>query len=157
MSPSLIAHTPQANIEASAWKEAIGAVSMTFGMGMGFSQAHTFMHMRMGHPGLRTGRPGHPGLRTGRPRQSRDHEGRTTGRVFDGGVAARLSFPGASPARETATVLPGGTDSPPDSLGLVPLRRRTTLRRTCSNSLQQEVADARSAAMSLTSLLTEKG
>ena len=84
-------------------------------------------------------------------------QGRTTGRELASGVAAVPIVPGAGPARESATILPSGTNSPPDHLGLVPRARRTTLRRTCSNSLQQEVADARGAAMSLTSLLTEKG
>lgn len=84
-------------------------------------------------------------------------QGRTTGEVFRGAVAAHVSVPGVVPARESATILPSAIDSPPDSLGSVPRDRRTTLRRTCSNSLQQEVADARGAAMPRTSLLTEKG
>ena len=84
-------------------------------------------------------------------------QGRTTGRELRGAVAAHVSVPGVVPARESATILPSGIDSPPDSLGSVPRDRRTTLRRTCSNSLQQEVADARGAAMPRTSLLTEKG
>ena len=84
-------------------------------------------------------------------------QGRTTGEVLEVGVAPIPTVPGASPARETATILSSELDSPPDHPGLVPRARRTTLRRTCSNRLQQEVAAARGAAISLPSHLTDKG
>jgi len=103
----------------------------------------------------------HHHMRWGRPQQelatALAKQPRTTGRELASGVASIPSVPGAGPALATATILSSGGDSPPDRLGLVPRDRRTTLRRTCLNSLQQEVADARGAAMSLTSLLTEKG
>ena len=69
--------------------------------------------------------------------------------MLDGGVAARLSFPGAGPALETATVLPGGTDSPPDSLGLVLRARRLSEHGSHSSLLAADVGKARGAAMSL--------
>ena len=51
-------------------------------------------------------------------------QGRTTGREFSSAVAAIPTVPGGVPALERATILPSGSDSPPDSLGLVPRARR---------------------------------
>ena len=69
---------------------------------------------------------------------------RTTGEVLALAVAAHVSVPRASPALETVTILPSGTDSPPDRLGVVLRARRLLLHgRACERDEHRRGGDGR--------------
>ena len=83
-------------------------------------------------------------------------QGRTTGEVLEVGVAPIPTVPGASPARETATILSSELDSPPDHPGLVPRARRLPEHGSHSSLLAADVGKARGVAMSLSAPTAER-
>ena len=105
-------------------------------------QAHMHHHMRWGRPSE---------LATALAKQPH-----TTGEVLSSGVAPIPSVPGGGPALESATILPSGVDSPPDSLGLVPRARRLPEHGSHSSLLAADVGKARGVAMSLSAPTAER-